>query len=106
MFGIFKNIFSTQGNTRIEELIKKDAFLVDVRSPLEYESGHVKGSINIPLDQIPQKLSLLKNKENIIVFCRSGNRSSQAKKMLEKLGFKNVENGGTWVEVNKMIKNK
>jgi rhodanese-related sulfurtransferase len=50
-------------------------------------------------------LEKFKNKKNIIVFCRSGNRSSQAKSILEKNGFTNVTNGGTWQSVNQQLKN-
>jgi rhodanese-related sulfurtransferase len=49
-------------------------------------------------------LAKFKGKENIIVFCRSGNRSGQAKTILEQNGFKNVVNGGTWEEVNQFVK--
>ena len=87
----------------MENQIKQGAFLVDVRSPLEFASGNVKGSTNIPLDQISNQLSKFKEKESIIVFCRSGMRSSQAKSILEKNGFANVINGGTWQDVNKII---
>ncbi|MFY7861956.1 MAG: rhodanese-like domain-containing protein, partial [Chitinophagales bacterium] len=81
------------------------AGVVDVRTPTEYDGGHVKGSTNIPLDRIPNSLEKFKGKKNIIVFCRSGNRSSQAKSILEKNGFTNVTNGGTWQSVNEKLKN-
>lgn len=103
MFGIFKNLFG--GGADIIEKLKEGAFLVDVRSPQEFDAGHVKGSINIPLDRIPNSLDKLKGKKNIIVFCRSGNRSSQAKSILEKNGFSNITNGGTWQSVNEKIIN-
>lgn len=103
MFGILKNLFSKNDNSLMENQIKQGAFLVDVRSPLEFASGNVKGSTNIPLDQISNQLSKFKEKESIIVFCRSGMRSSQAKSILEKNGFANVINGGTWQDVNKII---
>jgi rhodanese-related sulfurtransferase len=74
-------------------------FLVDVRTPSEFEDGSAKGAVNIPLDRIMSELEQFKGKENIVVFCRSGNRSGQAKYILEQNGFKNVINGGTWQEV-------
>jgi|JI9StandDraft_1071089.scaffolds.fasta_scaffold206198_4 phage shock protein E len=103
MFGIFKNIFSNSDTTQIKDIISKGAFLVDVRTPAEFAEGHVNGSINIPLDQVQNQLAKFKGKENIVVFCRSGNRSSQAKSILEQNGFTNVTNGGTWQEVNQII---
>lgn len=102
MFGIFKNLFG--GGAEITEKLKEGAFLVDVRSPQEFDAGHVKGSTNIPLDRISHAIDKFENKKNIIVFCRSGNRSSQAKSILEKNGFTNVTNGGTWQSVNEKLK--
>jgi phage shock protein E len=103
MFGIFKN-FSSQGdNENLAMLIRDGAFLVDVRTPLEFADGSVKGAVNIPLDNIPNQLTAFKNKTHIIVFCRSGNRSSQAKVFLEQQGFTNVTNGGTWKNVNQFV---
>lgn len=73
--------------------------LVDVRTPGEFEDGSAKGAVNIPLDRVMSELEKFKGKENIVVFCRSGNRSGQAKYILEQNGFKNVFNGGTWQDV-------
>lgn len=103
MFGIFKNTFSNSDSTQMKDIITKDAFLVDVRTPAEFAEGHVAGSINIPLDQVQNQIVQFKDKENIVVFCRSGNRSGQAKSILEQNGFTNVTNGGTWQDVNKII---
>lgn len=102
MFQFIKSLFSS---VDISEKLKEGAYLVDVRTPQEFDAGHVKGSTNIPLDRIPNSLNQLKGKKNIIVFCRSGNRSSQAKSILEKNGFTNVINGGTWQAVNEKVKN-
>lgn len=103
MFGIFKNLFSKKDTTQMEKIIKEGAFLVDVRTAAEFAEGNVKGSTNIPLDQVASQLAKFKGKEQIIVFCRSGNRSGQAKMILEQNGFKNVTNGGTWQDVNEII---
>ena len=62
------------------------AFLVDVRSPGEFASGSVNGAVNIPLDRIAGELSRLKGKSNVVVFCRSGNRSARASACLRRLG--------------------
>lgn len=78
--------------------------LVDVRNPDEYKSGHVKGSVNIPLDQISQRLDRFKNKNTIVVFCRSGARSKMAQSILKSNGVTNVINGGGWQEVNQFVK--
>jgi len=104
MFGTFKNMFAQIDSKQLEKVIKEGAYLVDVRTPQEFADGHVKGSVNIPVDKVQSQLSKFKGKENIVVFCRSGNRSSQAKRILELNGFKNVTDGGTWQNVMQLVK--
>ncbi len=105
MLKILKSLFASDNNNEaLKNALSDDAYLVDVRTPEEFSSGHVSGSVNIPLNNISKKLNSLKNKKHIVVFCRSGNRSSQAKYILEQNGFKNVINGGTWQKV-KQLKN-
>lgn len=101
--GIFNNIFGGNTNENLSKLVNEGAFLVDVRTPEEFAEGNVKESINIPLDQVAVNLDKFMGKENIIVFCRSGNRSGQAKNILEQNGFTNVTNGGTWQDINDVI---
>jgi rhodanese-related sulfurtransferase len=103
--GIFGNIFGgNSNNENLATLINDGAFLVDVRSPGEFAEGNAKGSVNIPLDQVQNQLAKFKDKENIVVFCRSGNRSGQAKSILEQNGFTNVTNGGTWQDIVLLLK--
>lgn len=104
MFGIFKNLFSQSKSEDFTMLIKDGAYLVDVRTPQEFAGGSVKGAINIPLDKVQSQLTTFKDKKHIIVFCRSGNRSSQAKSILAQNGFANVTNGGTFDNVNQFVK--
>ena len=101
---IFKQLFGGSEPVDLQGIIDDGAFLVDVRSPGEFAQGHVKGSVNIPLDTVQTRLAQFKEKKNIVVFCRSGNRSSQAKTILEQSGFSNVVNGGTWEDVNQYVK--
>ena len=103
--GIFGNIFGGNSNNgNLATLVNDGAFLVDVRTPGEFAEGNVKGSVNIPLDQVQNQLAKFKAKENIVVFCRSGNRSGQAKSILEQNGFNNVTNGGTWQDILSTLK--
>ena len=101
--GIFNNIFGGNTNENLSKLVNEGAFLVDVRTPEEFAEGNVKESTNIPLDQVAVNLDKFKGKEYIVVFCRSGNRSAQAKNILEQNGFTNVTNGGTWQDINDVI---
>jgi rhodanese-related sulfurtransferase len=99
-----KNLFGGEKTADLKSIIEQGAFLVDVREPGEYAGGTAKGAVNIPLGSVATELDKFKGKENIVVFCRSGNRSGQAKTILEQNGFKNVINGGSWEEVNQFIK--
>ena len=101
MFGLFKNSASSnQGE--IATVIKNNAYLVDVRSKMEFNMGSVSGAVNIPVDEISKHIAALKKKENIVVFCRSGSRSGMAKSILNQNGLQNVYNGGTWQQVKKI----
>ncbi len=102
--GIFSSMFGgSSDNNNLATLVNEGAFLVDVRSPGEFAEGNVIGSVNIPLDQVQNQLAKFKDKKQIVVFCRSGNRSGQAKSILEQNDFNNVTNGGTWEDVNAVI---
>ncbi|MFY7651630.1 MAG: rhodanese-like domain-containing protein [Chitinophagaceae bacterium] len=72
------------------------AIIIDVRTPGEYSTGHIKGSINIPLDQIKNRVAEIKKKNKaVITCCRSGARSGMAKSILAAQGIE-VYNGGPW----------
>ena len=81
--GFFSDLFGNTDNRNLIEVLKNGAFLVDVSTAAEFSTGSVKGAVNIPLDSIPAQLSKFKNKEKIVVFCRSGNLSSQAKTIFD-----------------------
>lgn len=102
--GFFSNLFGgNNNNDAVQQAIDNGAFLVDVRGEEEFASGSVKGAVNIPLDKIENNVAKFKNKKAVVVFCRSGNRSGMAKTILEKNGFTNVINGGTWNNVASLL---
>ena len=81
--------------TVVREKLKAGALVVDVRTPAEFSAGAYQGAINIPLDQVEKRLADFGDRKRaIVVYCRSGNRSGQAKVLLEKSGFSDVTNGG------------
>jgi len=94
MLGFFNKLFGGGEKIDLKTILQENAFLVDVRTPAEFASGHLKGSVNIPLDCISVQIAKFKNKGNIVVYCRSGNRSRMAKSILETNGIQNVYNGG------------
>lgn len=103
MLEAIKNLFGLE-KTDFAELIKEGAVILDVRSKSEYAGGHIPNSLNIPVDQLPQNLSRLKDKnKTIITCCASGMRSASAKAILKNNGYTNVYNGGGWMGLNNKI---
>ncbi|MBS5787130.1 MAG: rhodanese-like domain-containing protein [Clostridioides difficile] len=70
----------------------KDAVLVDVRKADEFAKGHIENAINIPLEDIESKLDTLDKEKDIYLYCRTGNRSGQAAKILSDKGYTKVSN--------------
>jgi rhodanese-related sulfurtransferase len=68
--------------------------LVDVRTPAEYESGHIPTALNIPVDVIGAKPPVAEKDALVIVYCRSGNRSATARQILMDLGYTNIVDFG------------
>ncbi|TXF74811.1 rhodanese-like domain-containing protein [Chryseobacterium sp.] len=100
MLDAIKNLFGMD-KTDYADLVKQGAVILDVRSKNEYADGHIKNSVNIPVDQLHSNLSKLKNKDKpIITCCASGMRSATAKTILQNNGYGNVHNGGGWSSLN------
>jgi len=68
------------------------ALVVDVREPHEWRAGHIPGARLIPLDELPRRLAELDPEQEIVLVCRSGNRSAQATLLLQRAGFTRVAN--------------
>ncbi len=101
----FKNLFGLK-STDYRKLMEEGAIILDVRTPGEYSAGHIKGSLNIPLNKLSQNLNKLKNKNKpIITCCASGIRSASAKGILHSGGYENVYNGGAWHILEKKLNN-
>jgi phage shock protein E len=90
----FSNISPEEAKKRIDG--EKNVILLDVRTKEEYETGHIKNSILIPVDNLKEEAEKkLKDKASpIFIYCRSGNRSVTAANILIELGYKNVYNLG------------
>jgi rhodanese-related sulfurtransferase len=90
-------MFGLGTKTDYSELIKQGDIILDVRSKAEFSEGHIKNSINIPIEQLSNNLAKLKDKDKcIICCCASGMRSGTAKRILESKGYKVVFNGVGW----------
>jgi len=96
MLDTLKQLFGFGPQADYKDLIKKGATIVDVRTKAEYQGGHIRNSINIPLNNLSNHYSKLDKTKPVIVCCASGVRSSQAKNILKANGFLEVYNGGGW----------
>ncbi len=80
----------------VEQYVDANAehLLIDVRTPSEFDSGYIEGAINIPVDQIANRLSEIPSDIPIVVYCRSGNRSATAARTLVENGYEQVYDMG------------
>lgn len=85
-------------------LMSEGATIVDVRTKNEYQQGHIKGSINIPLNNLSNHYQKLKKDKPVITCCASGMRSASAKNLLKSNGFTDVHNGGGWMSLKSRIR--
>ncbi len=97
MIDLLKNLIGAGPSVDYKELVKNGAVILDVRSKGEYAAGHIKGSMNIAVDQLAQNLNRIPDKQKaIITVCASGMRSGTAKSFLKSKGYTSVHNGGSW----------
>ena len=82
----------------------KEVTIVDVRTIPEFDGGSVAKAINIPLDQVPERLEELKAMQPMVMCCAAGVRSGQAVNYLNQMGLKEVYNGGSWQQVHQTLK--
>jgi len=79
------------GEPQARAAVAAGARLVDVRTPEEFAAGHLPNAINVPVSELEGRLAELGPKEGaLVVYCRSGARSSRAKRLLESAGFQSV----------------
>lgn len=88
--GTNKSVIQSPNSEEISEIIQdKSVTIIDVRTAEEYKTGHVEGAINIPYDEIENEVNYDKD-QTIAVYCRTGVRSSEAAKTLEKMGYTKI----------------
>ena len=105
MLSLIKKILGIGPKVDLSQLVKEGAIILDVRTKGEYGSGHIRGSINIPVEQLHKNLNKFKDKKRtIITCCASGMRSYSAKGILKSNGFASVYNGGSWQSLNNKLR--
>lgn len=104
MLNSIKKLFGLGPKTDFQQLVQQGAVIIDVRTKSEYNSGHIKGSKNIPLNNLGQNLKKIGKKDlPVITCCASGMRSASAKNILQSAGFVEVHNGGGWRNLQNRI---
>jgi phage shock protein E len=101
MFSFLKKLFGP--GTDFKALKEAGAIIIDVRSPQEFDRGHIQGSKNIPVNIIQRELNAIKKwNKPIITVCQSGARSGMAKSVLKGAGIE-VYNGGSWFSLRSKL---
>lgn len=84
----------------IQEVLTNGAVIIDVRSEGEFQQGHVKGSVNMPLPTITGQINkIIGMKKPVVLCCASGMRSGSATSILKSAGIE-CYNGGSWINLN------
>jgi rhodanese-related sulfurtransferase len=103
MITLLKSLLGIGSRVDLKELAKKGAQIIDVRTPGEFRNGHIRGSVNIPLQDLNGNLSKIKRDKPVITCCASGIRSASARRILKSNGFTEVYNGGGWASLKYKI---
>jgi NADPH-dependent 2,4-dienoyl-CoA reductase/sulfur reductase-like enzyme/rhodanese-related sulfurtransferase len=87
--------------SQVRELVESNAFIIDAREKAEYNAGHLKNAVNIPLSEFRQKLDEIPKDKPVYIHCRSGQRSYNMVMALQNLGYQNMYNiSGSYLGVN------
>ena len=104
MIELVKRVLGIEAPVDFREQVKQGAIILDVRTPHEYSSGHIKNSVNIPVNELTANLQKLPGKDAaIITCCASGIRSGKAAGILKTNGYTNVYNGGSWDQLQNKL---
>lgn len=98
---LLKKLF---GGTSVDfkALVQQGAMIIDVRTPAEFNGGHIKGAVNMPLQSLQANMSKVPKNKTIITCCASGMRSGSAKSLLKAAGY-TVHNGGGWMSLKSKL---
>lgn len=101
--GIFGFFSQQETINEIQNYLKKDAIILDVRTKVEWDEGHIEGAKHIVLNSIPDHIDRIKGfQKPIIAVCKSGGRSQSATDYLSQNGL-DIINGGPWENVAQFI---
>jgi len=104
MIELLKSLLGLGPKVDYAGLVKQGAVVLDVRTKGEFNGGHIRGSVNIPVDQLNNNIGRLSDKNKVIISCcASGNRSGMAKRILASKGYTQVYNGGGWMSLRNKL---
>jgi rhodanese-related sulfurtransferase len=104
VYALYKTYQRTHIAKGLDSLIAEGAVILDVRTPSEYEDGHIASSVNIPLSKLRKAFVSLDTGKTYITCCSHGLRSVKAVEILKERGFRKVYNGGPWTELDQYIR--
>lgn len=104
IYAVYKVYSKSSVDSDLNQLLKQNPIILDVRTASEFQDGHIVGSVNIALSKLrTSSLSELDKTRPIITCCSHGLRSIKAIEVLKGRGFSNVHNGGAWTELEGRI---
>ena len=104
MVDAFKKLIGLGPSANYAQLVRDGALVLDVRTPSEFEQGHVPGAMNIPIEKLRDNMHQLANKKaTIIACCTDGAKSWYAKNLLDATGYNHVYNAGSWKKLNRRL---
>lgn len=100
-------IINDLNSKRARVLIREGATVIDVRSEDEYRTSHLHTAINVPLNEIENKIgaAVHEKSQTILLHCRSGSRSMMGKRILKQMGYANTYNLGGFNRAKKLVDN-
>lgn len=90
----------------LDKLLARGAVVLDVRTQMEFGTGHIEGAVNIPLGQLRERYLELDTSKTYITVCSHGLRSVKAQKLLKERGVRHVYNGGATSDLEKLFSGK
>lgn len=103
MLSAIKKLLGFGVKAHFKSLVEQGAIILDVRTREEFQSGHIKGAVNMPVQNLVNQLHKISKDKVVVTCCASGIRSASAKSILKSKGFKEVYNGGSWVRLQSKL---
>ncbi|NEN75934.1 rhodanese-like domain-containing protein [Pelistega sp. NLN82] len=96
---------TTDNATTVSAEAKQEIIFIDVRTPEEFAAGHIQGAVNIPYEQIKERIGEVTTDKNanIHLYCKSGRRAGIALESLKEEGFTNLTNRGGYEDLRKEL---